>query len=147
MPAVTVWIDIKASLARVWEAAADLAGHGQWMGDVESILFDGEQRSGPGTIMRVATRVGPLRTSDVMVVTGWEPLQRIAVVHRGLVKGTGEFTLAAVGGATRFTWSEQLEFPWQFGGPVGAVLARPLFAWIWRANLRRLKRLLENEGG
>ena len=72
MPSVTVSVDIRAPLASVWEAAADLANHGQWMADVESIGFDSEARQGPGTVMRVATKVGPFRTTDVMQVTSWE---------------------------------------------------------------------------
>jgi len=143
MPSVTVSIDIKAPLVEVWEAAADLAGHGRWMGDVESIGFDSDARQGPGTVMRVATKVGPFRTTDVMVITAWEPGRRIAVEHSGLFTGRGEFVLSPVAGATRFTWMEDLVFPWRFGGPIGATLSRPLFTWIWRRNLHRLKALLE----
>jgi carbon monoxide dehydrogenase subunit G len=143
MPSVTVSADIRAPLDAVWEAASDLANHGQWMADVESIDFDSETRHGAGTVMRVATRVGPFRTIDVMTVTGWEPGRRISVEHRGLFTGLGEFDLSAVGGATRFTWTEEVDFPWRFGGPIGAAVARPILTLIWRGNLRRLKALLE----
>ena len=144
MASITVSVDIKAPLGVVWQAAADLAGHRRWMGDVESIDFDSEAREGPGTVMRVATKVGPFRTVDLMTVTGWEPRRRISVEHRGLFTGRGEFDLSAIGGATRFTWSEDLHFPRRFGGAVGATLARPILTRIWRQNLRRLKELLEN---
>jgi uncharacterized protein YndB with AHSA1/START domain len=143
MQSVTVSVDIRAPLEVVWEAAADLPGHGGWMADVESIGFDSEAHQGPGTVMRGATRVGPFRTVDVMTVTAWEPRRRISVEHRGLFTGHGEFELSPVGGATRFTWSEELQFPWRFGGPIGAALARPILTGIWRGNLRRLKALLE----
>lgn len=113
------------------------------MGDVESIVFDGPQTEGVGTRLRVATRLGPLHSIDLMAVTAWEPKRLIGVEHRGLVRGKGEFRLDPVGGATRFTWRESLQFPWQFGGPIGAWLARPIFIWIWRRNLRELKRRLE----
>lgn len=143
MPSVTVSVDIRAPLDTVWEAAANLAAHGGWMADVESIEFDSEARQGPGTVMRVATRVGPFRTIDIMTVTAWEPRRRISVEHRGLFTGRGEFELSPVGGATRFTWSEEIDFPWRFGGPIGAACARPILTGIWRGNLRRLKTLLE----
>ena len=143
MPSVTVSVDIRAPLESVWDAAADLAAHGRWMADVESIEFDSEARQGPGTVMRVATRVGPFRTVDIMTVTTWEPGRRISVEHRGLFTGRGEFELSPVGGATRFTWSEEIAFPWRFGGPIGAACARPILTGIWRGNLRRLKALLE----
>ena len=143
MPSVAVSVDIEAPLAVVWAAAADLASHVQWMADVESIGFESQSRQGAGTVMRVATKVGPFRTIDVMKVTAWEPGRRISVEHRGLFTGRGEFELSAVGGATRVTWNEAIDFPWRFGGPIGAALARPFLTLIWRGNLRRLKALLE----
>jgi carbon monoxide dehydrogenase subunit G len=143
MPSVTVSVDIEAHPDVVWAAVADLASHGQWMGDVESIEFESEARQGPGTVIRVATKVGPLRTTDVMVITAWEPGRRIAVEHRGLVTGWGEFVLSPVAGATRLTWMENLVFPRRFAGPIGAILALPLLTLIWRRNLGRLKELLE----
>lgn len=144
MPSVSVSVDIRAPLEAVWKAAADLANHSRWMADVESIGFDSDTRQGPGTVMRVATKVGPFRTTDVMKVTGWETGRRISVEHRGLFTGRGEFELSPVGGATRFTWSEEIEFPWRFGGPIGAAIARPILTMIWRGNLHRLKALLES---
>jgi len=143
MPTVTVWIDMNAPLARVWEAVANLSDHGSWMADVESIAFDGAQTEGIGTVMKVATKIGPLRTTDLMTVTVWEPKRLIGVEHRGLITGAGELRLDPVGGATRLTWNERLVFPWQFGGPIGAWGARPLFTWIWRRNLRALRQQVE----
>lgn len=145
MAEVTVWIDIDAPLDRVWEATSDLAGHGEWMGDVESITFETSQRQGEGTRMRVGTRFGPLRTMDLMTVTAWEPKRRIGVAHEGLITGEGEFLLDPVGSGTRLTWTERLQFPWFFGGPLGALLARPIFAFIWRRNLNALKDRLAHE--
>ena len=143
MPSVTVSVDIRAPLGAVWKAVSDLASHGEWMADVESIAFESDTRQGPGTVMRVATKVGPFRTTDVMKVTAWETERRISVEHRGLFTGRGEFDLTPVGGATRFTWNEEIEFPWRFGGPIGAAFARPILTLSWRGNLRRLKDLLE----
>jgi carbon monoxide dehydrogenase subunit G len=140
---VTVAVLIAAPLDRVWEAAADLEAHGQWMADVEAIRFSGESRRGAGTRVEVATRVGPLTTLDAMEVTAWEPPRRIAVRHLGLVSGEGEFRLDPVGGGVMFSWSEDIRFPWRLGGPLGALAARPVLAGIWRRNLRRLKRRLE----
>jgi uncharacterized protein YndB with AHSA1/START domain len=144
MPSIRVSVDIKAPLEEVWAAASDLAGHARWMADVESITFQSDPRQGPGTLMQVATKVGPFRTNDVIRVVGWEPRRRISVEHRGLFTGRGEFELSPVGGATRFTWTEDVVFPRHFGGPIGAALARPILARIWLGNLRRLQALLES---
>jgi hypothetical protein len=69
----------------------------------------------------------------------------MGITHVGLVTGTGRFTLrrSARGGGTRFTWSEQLRFPWWMGGPVGAAVAAPVLRRMWRKNLANLKRRVE----
>jgi uncharacterized protein YndB with AHSA1/START domain len=140
---IVVSVDIAAPVAKVWEAVSDLRGHEQWMGDVESITFDSATTSGPGTVMLVHTKVGPLRLVDEMTVTLWEPPRRIVVEHQGLVRGIGEFALTPLAGITRFTWTEQLSFPIRLGGPLTALLSRPVLIWIWRRNLDRLKELIE----
>jgi hypothetical protein len=124
----------------VWEEVSRLDRHTEWMADARSVEFIGAARSGPGTTVRVATRFGPLRTTDVIAVTAWEPPRRIAVDHRGRFTGRGEFRLdPEEPGATRFTWEEEVRFPWYLGGPLGALAARPLFRFVWRRNLERLR--------
>jgi uncharacterized protein YndB with AHSA1/START domain len=139
---VTVAILIPASLETVWEALTDFASHSEWMTDARHVEFETAQQSGVGTRLRVETRLGPLKTVDVMEVTAWEPHRRIGVVHQGLVRGEGEFRLEPVAGGVTVAWSESLTFPWTFGGSVGARLSRPLFKWIWGRNLSQLKKRL-----
>jgi hypothetical protein len=136
---VTVAILIPASMKAVWAAAADFASHTEWMTDARHIEFETAQKTGVGTRFRVETRLGPLTTVDVMEVTAWEPRRRIGVVHQGVVRGEGEFRLDPVAGGVLFTWSETLQFPWKLGGRLGALITRPLFRWIWRRNLNRLR--------
>lgn len=143
MARITQSVDIAAPVARVWQAAADLASHAEWMADAESIRFLGDRRTGVGTRMEVLTVVGPFRTRDVMEVTEWVDGESIGVRHTGLVTGSGRFRLEPAGGGTRFTWSEELTFPWYLGGGLTAALARPVLGWIWRRNLLGLKRRLE----
>ena len=143
MDRITVSIDLAAPIDQVWAHLADLEHQHAWMGDIESLSFETAQRGGAGTIMLVATKVGPLRLADRMEVIAWEPPTSMTVAHLGLVKGTGEFQLAAIGGATRLTWTEKLDFPWQLGGFFTAVASRPILATIWRHNLKRLKGLVE----
>lgn len=143
MDPITVSIDIDAPIERVWDRLADLEGHKHWMGDVGSLSFDNDKRQGLGTVMSVATHVGPLRLVDRMLVTIWDPPRRMTVEHQGAVKGAGEFILSPVGGATRLTWTEDLRFPWKLGGVVTAIASRPVLATIWLRNLKRFKRLVE----
>jgi hypothetical protein len=139
LPDITVAVDLPAAVDEVWAEAARLESHVEWMADAHSIEFLSAQRQGVGTRMQVETRVGPLRTKDVIEVVAWEPPHRIAVTHQGLFQGTGQFLLDSHDVGTRFTWEEQLRFPWFLGGPIGARIARPILAWVWRRNLRRFR--------
>jgi hypothetical protein len=127
---------------RVWEAVADLGSHPDWMRDAESLAFIGDQRRGVGTRMRVKTMIGPLRTVDLMEVTGWVEGRWLEVAHQGLVTGHGRVSVEAENGGTSVRWEEELVFPWWLGGVVTAWLARPLLAAVWRGNLRRLEETL-----
>ena len=64
------------------------------------------------------TKIGPFRTIDRMVVTEWEPGRAMGIEHRGLFTGTRPVHAATPVGAaaTRFTWTEDIRFPWWLGG-------------------------------
>ena len=144
MSRVTQSVDIAAPIDVVWNEAADLGSHAEWMADAESIEFTSAHHQGLGTTMRVKTVVGPFRLTDIMEVTGWEDHESIAVRHTGLVTGEGIFTLTALPAGTRFTWTEELTFPWYLGGPITAFFAKPVLGFIWRRNLLGLKRRIES---
>lgn len=131
-------IEIAAPPDRVWAELADLGSHHLWMSDAAAIVFEGPQRSGVGTRMRVATRVGPLRTTDLMIVTQWDEGKLMEVDHEGAVSGSGRFEIQPQDSGTRLIWSEELRFPWWLGGGLGAWVAGPILKRIWRANLGRL---------
>lgn len=135
---VRVTIDIPAPRQEVWDEVADIESHIEWMADAERIDFDTVERSGHGTEITVATRVGPFRTSDHMTFTEWQPPATMAVEHRGLFTGFGRFTLEEIDAEmTRFTWEEVIWFPWYLGGSLAAAIARPILRSIWRRNLER----------
>lgn len=132
---VTTTIDARPQA--VWPHLAALDTHVEWMADADAIRFTSAQRSGIGTSFECDTRVGPFRLTDRMEVTEWEEGRLIGVRHRGVVSGTGRFTLERLdrGERTRFTWEERLAFPWR--------LATPILGAIWRRNLTRLKQRVE----
>jgi uncharacterized protein YndB with AHSA1/START domain len=140
---VEVGVLIDAPLERVWAALSDLASHATWMADAESVRFRSDQRQGPGTVIEVLTRVGPLTVSDVMEVIEWTPSRRIVVRHRGRVVGRGEFRLDPVGGGVWVSWLEDLRFPWGWGGPLVGWLARPILRLVFKGDLKRLRLQLE----
>jgi carbon monoxide dehydrogenase subunit G len=138
---------IGASADVVWRAIEDIETHTEWMADAESITFRSSQRQGVGTEFECVTRVGPLTTTDVMRITDWKVGSAMGIEHRGLVTGSGRFTLAAVGlHLTEFCWTEELHFPARLGGPLGARLGKPVLERIWRANLARLRTHAEAYG-
>jgi uncharacterized protein YndB with AHSA1/START domain len=142
--AIEVAVEIDAAPAVVWAHVADVRRHVSWMADAVAVrLIEGP----PGTGQRFEcdTKIGPIRLTDEMTITAWSPPERMGVRHTGLVTGSGAFTLTPIDSdrRTRFTWREELRFPWWLGGPVGAAVARPLLAHIWRRNLGALRAELE----
>ena len=125
-------------MASVWDALADIEAHLEWMADARAIRFTSTSTEGVGTTFDCDTKVGPLRLTDTMEVTEWEPEQAMAVRHVGLVTGEGRFTLRPHRWGTELTWDETLHFPWWIPAwPAAAVLQL-----IWRGNLRRFERTL-----
>jgi len=141
---IRVCITIDAPPARVWQEVEPIERHVEWMADATSITFRGGRRSGVGAEFESLTRVGPFRVDDVMTVVEWRPRRAMSIVHQGVVTGTGRFTLRRRrGDRTRFCWDERLRFPWWMGGFLGERLAKPVLRRIWRANLDRLRRSIE----
>jgi carbon monoxide dehydrogenase subunit G len=139
VPRIRVQATVAAPREAVWDRLADIGDHVTWMADADAIRFLGERHTGVGTTFECETRLGPLRTLDVMQVISWRPPTEIGVRHQGLFSGVGRFRLEEAGAdRTRVVWDEDLSFPWWLGGPVGATLARPVLRAVWRGNLRRL---------
>lgn len=137
-------IDIEATPSRVWDVIESIESHVDWMVDAERIVFTTGRTRGVDTEFECVTKVGPFRLRDVMRVTEWEPRHSMGIEHDGTVRGRGRFTIRGTRrGRTRFTWTERLRFPCWMGGPLGALVAKPILGRIWRANLRRLAAICE----
>jgi len=135
---VRVSIDIAASRQEVWDEVSVIESHTEWMTDAERIDFMTDERSGLGTEIAVLTKVGPFKTTDHMTFTEWQPPATMAVEHRGIFTGFGRFSLDVVDhDLTRLSWEEVIRFPWYLGGPISALIARPILSRIWRRNLER----------
>jgi carbon monoxide dehydrogenase subunit G len=142
MRPIEVATHLPAAPEEVWKELERIENHPRWMAEATAVEFVGERRRGIGTRVTVATKIGPFRTTDEMEFTEWDRPRSIAVIHRGLFTGNGRFALETEAEGTRLTWAETVRFPWFFGGPVGAFVARPILARIWRRNLRRLQQRL-----
>jgi uncharacterized protein YndB with AHSA1/START domain len=143
---ISVSQEFDAPVAQVWRVVEPIERHVDWMMDARSIRFESDQHRGTGTRFVCETKVGPITLHDRMEITEWAPEQRMGVRHSGIVTGTGEFQLASIDldRRTRFTWTEELHFPWYLGGRLGERLGGQwLLARIWRRNLQSLARLVE----
>lgn len=139
MGRIRVETEIEATPATVWADVEDIATHVEWMHDAEAITFTSDRTEGVGTTFDCLTRIGPIRLTDRMEITEWDPAAVMGVRHVGLVEGTGRFTLTErAGGRTRFVWEEDLVFPWWMGGPVGGVVGGWVLKQVWKRNLRLL---------
>ena len=146
MAQITVAVEIDATPAEVWTVVEPVENHVDWMHDAVAIRFQTDQHRGVGTRFWCDTKVGPISLVDEMEITEWEPERSMGVRHTGVVTGTGRFTMEPIdlGRRTRFTWSEELIFPWWLGGPIGAFVGgKIVMAAIWRRNLRDLRRIIE----
>ena len=139
-------VNIQASPQRVWSELVDFASHTEWMKDAHAIRFGNDQREGVGVVLLIDTRVGLLRATDRFEITEVEHLKTVAGRHAGLFQGTGRFELSETNpGLCHLLWQEQIRFPLRFGGPLGALVGRPIFARIWSGNLKALKQRIEED--
>ncbi|MGE0140317.1 MAG: SRPBCC family protein, partial [Ilumatobacteraceae bacterium] len=134
MARITVTTEIDATPQRVWQVVEPIERHVDWMADAVAIRFEGDQTRGAGTRFLCDTKIGPFKLVDRMEITEWVPEQAMGVRHSGLVTGSGTFTLEPIdlGRRTRFTWTEELTFPWWMGGPIGAAAGKPVLTLVWR---------------
>ena len=147
MGRIRVAVEIDAPPDEVWDVVEPIERHVDWMADAVAIRFTGASTRGVGTTFECDTKVGPITLTDLMTVTEWEPGRRMGVEHTGIVTGTGVFELEPIDldRRTRFTWTEELRFPWYLGGRVGELVGgRAVMKQIWKRNLRRLEALVEN---
>ena len=144
MRPITVTVGLCAPTEVVWQRFSDLSSHSEWMSDAVSILFETDQRRGVGVQMRVPTRVGPLRVTDIMEVVEWIEQESIGVRHTGRVRGWGRFELSDHPGGSSLILTEHLKFPWYLGGAITGLFARPILRRTFRANLSRFKRWIES---
>lgn len=139
-----VSIIINAPIETVWENIADIKSHVQWMDDAESIIELGEKQNCVGAKYLCVTKVGPLKTNDVMEVTQYEQPTTIEIHHVGAVKGKGWFELKVISeSTTEFIWREDLTFPIHMGAGLGKIVAMQLLHRIWKKNLENLKKSIE----
>jgi hypothetical protein len=146
MARVHVSVEIDATPAEVWAYIEPIEHHVDWMSDAVAIRFIGEQHRGVGTRYECDTKIGPLKLTDLLEITDWAPGRSMGVIHTGVVTGAGMFTLQPIDldRRTRFSWTEELRFPWWLAGQIGASIGgRTVLSLMWNRNLKELKQQVE----
>lgn len=168
MPSTERHIRIGAPVEQVWEVLVDVPGQPRWMRDLRDITYRTPGPLAVGTVAIGTVHMFGLHQSDPIEVTALDAPYRYAIRHLGGFRGWGEFRLAPLDGghATHLRWREELWatsdafplVPWLGRQPVigpcvvrGATwiaraadpLLGPVFSAVFRADLRRLKRLVE----
>jgi uncharacterized protein YndB with AHSA1/START domain len=160
---------IAAPIDRVWAVLTDVPGQPRWMRDLRDVRVQTPGALAVGTIAIGRVRMFGLSQEDPIEITALDPPRRYAIAHLGGFRGWGEFWLTSVddGRATHVRWREDLRaapdaipfLPLLFRLPVVGArlegiaatllaladpLLSPIFALVFRADLRRLRRLVEN---
>jgi hypothetical protein len=130
---------IHASPGAVWAALARWEDQAAWMRDAASVRVLTVQREGVGVRLGVRTRVlnVPLFTEE-LEVTLWDPPRCMVIAHRSFIRGTGTWTLVAVGDRTRFTWTERVSLPVPLLGEIALEVYRPFLRRLMRAAVADL---------
>ncbi len=63
----------------------------------------------------------------------------------GRIGGWGRFELSDHPPLCRLTWTEHLRFPWYLGGVLVEWSSRPILRRIFRANLNRFRKRVEDD--
>jgi carbon monoxide dehydrogenase subunit G len=132
-------IAVPAAPDEVWWAVIDWAGQHRWM--LGTRVHGGH---GLGAKVVARTGIGPLRFTDTMVISEWDPPRRCVVRHTGrVISGSGIFEVTPSGAGAEFRWTEHLDLPLAAAGRLGWPLVRPLAQRGMDYSLRRFARLVQ----
>lgn len=146
MPVVVSRIRVAAPPEAVWAVLADVPGQPRWMRDLVAVELEGSGPVGVGTRAIGRVRIAGFRQDDPVEIDAFDPPRHFGLRHIGLFRGRGDFRLLAVAGGTSVTWREELRSPLARFGVIGRAadgLFWPVFAAVFREDLRRLRAIVE----
>lgn len=141
MARIEVATHVEAPPGRVWAALVDWEGQRRWRSGVRSVTVRGDQREGVGTTLRYRLRAPVIDRDIKVMVTDWEPPQRLGARCEGvLAGGVGAFELSETAHGTLVSWWREIDAPLDgLGEAVGTVLVVPAARRAARHSLARLK--------
>jgi carbon monoxide dehydrogenase subunit G len=146
---VSMHADIRRPPGAVWPFLVDWERLPDWMEEMRDVRVTSERRQGVGVEAEATVRIAGITTRDRIRVTRWDPPFLLEIAHLGWVKGTGQMELSPSQDGSLLRWRETLIPPWGLLGRLGMGAVLPAVRRVFRRDLQRLKRLVEDprEGG
>lgn len=142
---LTFTITIRASQRTIFDYISNWEKQSDW------IMFTTVSRLSDSAIQQdlnllAITKIGPVRLVDTMVVTDWQPFNRIVIEHTGrIVLGKGIFSVQKVSNdSCKFVWQEITPVPFGLIGQIGLAIFKPIINVPFNMSLKRLKSNIES---
>jgi hypothetical protein len=98
-----------------------------------------------GTKLLATTKFAAIKLIDTMIVTEWQPFEKITVEHTGrIILGKGVFKIHSISeNNCEFTWEEITPIPFGIFGQIGLLIVKPWMKLLFGISLKRLKSNIE----
>lgn len=141
-------VEIATTKEVLWRYLINFEDQPRWMKDAIEIRVRQRSDEIVGTTFETLTKVGPLKTTDVMQVVSVIENRMIEIEHQGLIGGRGFFEVHDfTPGNCIFYWIEELTFPWYLGAAITEQLAGIVLRQIFQRDLNNLRDLVQAEQG
>ena len=141
---LTFSITIHADQQTIFNYVADWEKQSDWIlfTTVKKLANTAHQQK---PMLLATTKFGPLKFVDTMIVTDWQPYDRIVVEHTGrIILGKGVFTIHKISdNSCEFVWQEITPVPFGSIGRAGLAVIKPLINSMFNMSLKKLKSNIE----
>jgi hypothetical protein len=136
--------EIRAKPQTVFEYVSNWEKQSEWILFTKVKLLQGAPNQKDPLLLAI-TKIGPFKVQDTMIVTDWQPHERIVVEHMGrIVLGKGVFTIKEISNeVSSFTWQEITPIPFGPIGRIGLFLVKPILSIVFGKSLKKLKKNIE----
>ena len=141
---ITFSITIRASQQAVFNYVSDWEKQSDWI--KFTTVHKLSNVTDEDVNLLAVTRLGPIRLLDTMVVTDWQPFERIVVEHTGrLILGKGIFSVKRLtSNSCEFTWQEITPVPFGQVGAIALAMIKPILRIPFNLSLKKLKSNIES---